>query len=66
MLGGGVWASRDTGVSDSRLRELGEKLEPGDALLCALVAPPAAAEVCAALDAYGEVADAEAGASGVP
>jgi uncharacterized membrane protein len=66
MLGGGVWASRDTGVSDSRLRELGEKLEPGDALLCALVAPPAAAEVCAALDAYGDVADAEAGASGVP
>lgn len=60
MLGGGVWASRDTGVSDTRLRELGQELHPGDALLCALVAPEAAAGVCAALDAYGEVADADA------
>ena len=61
MLGGGVWASRDTGVSDSRLRELGQALEPGDALLCALVDPQDAAELCAALEAYGEVADADAG-----
>jgi uncharacterized membrane protein len=64
MLGGGVWASRDTGVSDARLRELGQALQPGHALLCALVDPADAAGVCAALDAYGEVADADA--SGVP
>jgi uncharacterized membrane protein len=66
MLGGGVWASRDTGVSDTRLRELGQALQPGDALLCALVDPADAAAVCAALDTYGEVADADAGASGDP
>ena len=66
MLGGGTWASRDTGVSDTRLRELGESLEPGDALLCALVDPTDSAEVAEALDAYGEVADADAGVSGVP
>jgi uncharacterized membrane protein len=66
MLGGGVWASRDTGVSDARLRGLGQALQPGDALLCVLIGPEDAAEVCAALGAYGEVADADAGASGVP
>jgi uncharacterized membrane protein len=66
MLGGGVWAARDTGVSDSRLRELGQSLEPGQALLCALVKPEDTVRVCAALDAYGEVADADAGASGLP
>lgn len=66
MLGGGVWASRDTGVSDTRLRELGQELQPGGALLCALVAPEDAAAARAVLDAYGEVADADAGASGVP
>lgn len=66
MLGGGVWGSRDTGVSDTRLRELGQSLEPGNALLCALVDPQDAAEVCEALDAYGEVADADSGESGVP
>ena len=60
MLGGGVFAARDTGVSDSRLRELGEKLQPGDALLCALVAPEDAAAVRAALEPYGEVAAADA------
>jgi uncharacterized membrane protein len=64
MLGGGVWASRDTGVSDTRLRELGQELQPGDALLCALVDPDDAAEVCAALRPYGEVVDADA--SGTP
>jgi hypothetical protein len=36
MLGGGVWGARDTGVP-TRLRELGESLAPGGALLCALV-----------------------------
>jgi uncharacterized membrane protein len=66
MLGGGVWGSRDTGVSDTRLRELGRELQPGDALLCALVGPQDAAEVCAALAAYGEVVDADAGASEGP
>jgi uncharacterized membrane protein len=60
MLGGGIWGARDTGVPDERLRELGESLAPGGALLCALVPPDAAPAAREALAAYGEVADADA------
>jgi uncharacterized membrane protein len=64
MLGGGAWAARDTGVPDARLRELGDSLTPGRALLCALVAAADARQAREALAPYGEVADADA--SGVP
>jgi uncharacterized membrane protein len=60
MLGGGVWGARDTGVPDARLRELGESLAPGGALLCALVPADDAAVAREALAPYGEVADADA------
>ena len=60
MLGGGVWGARDTGVPDSRLRELGESLAPGGVLLCALVKADDAAAAREKLAAYGEVADADA------
>jgi uncharacterized membrane protein len=60
MFGGGVFASRDTGVPDARLRKLGESLAPGRALLCALVAEESAAAAREALAPYGEVADADA------
>jgi uncharacterized membrane protein len=60
MLGGGVWGARDTGVSDARLRELGESLQPGQALLCALVGDQNLEAVREALHVYGEVADADA------
>lgn len=60
MLGGGVWGARDTGVPDARLRELGESLMPGQALLCVLVDSGDAAAVRKVLQAYGEVADADA------
>ena len=60
MLGGGVWGARDTGVPDTRLRELGESVAPGGALLCALVKAGDAALVREELAAYGEVADADA------
>jgi uncharacterized membrane protein len=60
MLGGGVWGARDTGVPDARLRELGESLAPGGALLCALVRSGDAAAARNALSSYGEVADADA------
>ena len=60
MLGGGLWGARDTGVSDARLRELGESLQPGQALLCALVDSESVDAVRDALRAYGEVADADA------
>jgi len=64
MLGGGVLGARDTGVPDARLRELGESLSPGQALLCVLVGSADVAAVRAALEPYGAVADADA--SGVP
>jgi len=60
MLGGGIWGARDTGVPDARLRELGESLTPGGALLCVLVEADAAAAACGALEPYGDVADADA------
>lgn len=64
MLGGGVWGARDTGVPDERLRELGDSLGPGGALLCALLAADDVAAAHEALAPYGEVADADA--SSVP
>jgi uncharacterized membrane protein len=60
MLGGGAWGARDTGVPDARLRELGESLAPGGALLCVLVKAGGATAVREALAPYGEVADADA------
>jgi uncharacterized membrane protein len=66
MLGGGIWAARDTGVPDARLRELGETLTPGRALVCALVAAGDAAAARAALASYGEVADADASGVDAP
>jgi uncharacterized membrane protein len=60
MLGGGVWGARDTGLPDPRLRELGESVAPGGALLCVLVRAGDAAAAREALEAYGEVADADA------
>jgi uncharacterized membrane protein len=62
MLGGGVWGARDTGVPDGRLRELGDSLAPGRALLCVLLDAGDAASARAALAPYGEVADADASA----
>jgi uncharacterized membrane protein len=59
MLGGGIWGARDTGVSDTRLREFGESLTPGRALLCALVGEESVAAVREALAHYGEVGDAD-------
>ncbi len=60
MLGGGIWGARDTGVPDARLRELGESLAPGGALLCALVQADRAGAAREKLAPYGEVADADA------
>ena len=60
MLGGGIWGARDVGVPDARLRELGESLAPGGALLCALVRADDADATRDALSPYGEVAAADA------
>jgi len=66
MLGGGIWGARDTGVPDARLRELGDTLTPGRALVCALVAAGDAAAARAALASYGDVADADASGVDAP
>ncbi len=60
MLGGGIWGARDTGVPDARLSELGASLQPGQALLCALVGAEHVDAVREALRPYGDVADADA------
>jgi uncharacterized membrane protein len=60
MLGGGVWGARDTGVPDARLRDLGESLAPGGALLCVLVQAEDATAAREELAPYGEVGDADA------
>ena len=62
MLGGGAWASRDTGLPDARLRELGDSLGPEGALLCLLVVAEDAAAVREKVAAYGEAADADTSA----
>lgn len=57
MLGGGAWGARDTGIADSRLRELGNALDPGGAVLCVLVEPVAVAPVREQLGDYGEAVE---------
>lgn len=37
LAGGALFGLRDTGIPDSRLRKLGEDLQPGHAVLCVLV-----------------------------
>jgi uncharacterized membrane protein len=43
LAGGALFGLRDTGIPDGRLRELGEDLQPGQAVLCVLVDPGALA-----------------------
>lgn len=62
MLGGGAWGARDTGVENDRLRELGEVLEPGAAMLCVLVDAGAVSPIREVLASYGDVAVVEASA----
>jgi uncharacterized membrane protein len=65
MLGGGIYGAIDTGIPNERMQELGKKLSPGSALLCALVRSDAADRARELLAGYGEVAEAEPPA-GVP
>ena len=58
-----IWAPW-TAAFAARLRELGDSLTPGRALLCVLVAADAAPLARESLAPYGEVADADA--SGAP
>ena len=59
MLGGGIYGAIDTGISNDRMHELGEKLSPGSALLCTLVRPDSADRARELLAGYGDVVEAE-------
>lgn len=60
LAGGALLGLRDTGIPDSRLRELGQELQPGHALLCVLVdAGVGLQRVRETLRRYGTVVDVE-------
>jgi uncharacterized membrane protein len=60
LAGGALLGLRDTGIPDSRLRELGQELQPGHAVLCVLVdAGEGLRRVREALRRYGTVFDVE-------
>jgi uncharacterized membrane protein len=58
IVAGGGWGLRDTGIPDDRLRQTGEKLEPGHAVLCVLVAD-GLPRVRERLAPYGDAVEAE-------
>jgi uncharacterized membrane protein len=57
LAGGLAYGLRDRGLPDSRMRKLGEDLEPGHAVLCVLVDDGSVAEARQALSRYGVVFD---------
>ena len=57
LLGGGVWGVRDRGLPDSRMRQLGKDLKPGQAVLCVLVEADGAPRARAALGGCGTVTE---------
>jgi uncharacterized membrane protein len=60
LAGGALLGLRDTGIPDSRLRELGQELQPGHAVLCVLVdAGVGLQRVRETLGRYGTVVDVE-------
>ena len=58
LAGGTLFGIRDTGIPDSRLRKVGEDLNPGQAVLCVLV-DTGLARAREALGRYGTVFEAE-------
>ena len=59
MAGGLLYGLRDRGLPDSRLRALGEDLEPGHAVLCVLADAQGIAHARESLAAYGAVFEVE-------
>lgn len=55
LAAGAAFGLRDTGIPDSRLRELGDDLQPGQAMLCVLIDAAGVEPARAALSRYGEV-----------
>jgi uncharacterized membrane protein len=60
LASGALLGLRDTGIPDGRLRELGQGLQPGHAMLCVLVdAGVGLQRVRETLRRYGTVVDVE-------
>jgi uncharacterized membrane protein len=59
LLGGAGFGLRDTGIPDRRLRQLGQDLQPGHAVLCVLVDADGVGRTREVLSRYGVVVDAE-------
>jgi uncharacterized membrane protein len=57
LAGGLAYGLRDRGLPDSRMRELGADLQPGQAVLCVLVDDDDAADAREGLSRYGAVFD---------
>ena len=61
LAGGLAYGLRDRGLPDSRMRRLGEDLEPGHALLCVLVDDEERCQAREALSRHGAVFDVRLG-----
>lgn len=66
LAGGAVFGLRDHGIPDDRMRELGEDLRPGQALLCVLVDAGETAQARGALSRYGVVTEVELSSGSEP
>ena len=65
LAGGALFGIRDKGIPDNRLRQVGEDLQPGQAVLCVLV-DVGVARMREALGRYGTVFEVELSASSGP
>ena len=59
LAGGALFGLRDTGIPNSRLRQLGAELRPGQAVLCVLVDADGVRRTQEALGGYGTVFEVE-------
>jgi uncharacterized membrane protein len=59
VLGGAGFGIRDTGIPNKRLRQLGEDLQPGQAVLCVLVDDDRRVRARELLAVYGDVLETE-------
>lgn len=67
LAGGALIGLRDSGIPDSRLRELGEELQPGHAVLCVLVDSAVGLQrVRETLRRYGTVVEVELSPDSAP